>query len=76
MNRRSSGKLTDCNLTSADLPSLTVFRESPEMVHDLPVSRQCYKISRNIGNLIDLFFSVTKHVFYVNSSDAEVITGT
>ena len=29
-------------------------RESPEMVHDIQASQQCYKISRNVGNR--LFF--------------------
>ena len=32
------------------------FRESPEMGHDLQVSRKCYKISRNLANLINLIF--------------------
>ena len=47
----------------ADLSNL---RESPEMVHDLQVSRQCYTISLNVGRLIDLLFSATKHAFCVN----------
>ena len=29
------------------------FRESPEIEHDLQVSQKCYKISRNLGNLIE-----------------------
>ena len=41
--------------TSTDLPS-----ESPEMEHDLQVSRKCYKISRNLGNLILIFFCQKK----------------
>ena len=32
------------------------FRESPEMARDLQVSRNCKKIFRNWGNLIDLLF--------------------
>ena len=32
------------------------FRESPEITPDLQVSRKCYKISRNLGNLSDLSF--------------------
>ena len=40
------------------------FRESPEMEHDLQVSRKCSNISRN---LIDLHFSAKKHAFGVNS---------
>ena len=47
------------------------FRESQEMAHDLQVSRQCYKISRNVGNLIDHIFSATKHAFGVNPRDAD-----
>ena len=39
------------------------FREYPEMEHDLQVSRKCYKISRNLGNLIDLIFFCKKACF-------------
>ena len=47
------------------------FRESPEILHDLQVSRKCYKISRNLGNLIDLLFSGKRHAFRVNPRDAD-----
>ena len=41
------------------------FRESPEMEHnDLQVSRKCYKISRNLGNLINLIFFFKKTCFW------------
>ena len=43
------------------------FRESPEMEHDLQVSRKCHKISRNLRNLIDLIFFCKKHAFGVNA---------
>ena len=49
----------------ADLPSLTEFRESPEMEHDLQVSQKCYKISRNLGNLIDRVFFCKKSMILV-----------
>ena len=42
------------------------FRESPEIEHDLQVSRKCYKISRNLGSFINLIFSAKKHAFCVN----------
>ena len=45
------------------------------MVHDLQVSQQLYKISRNVGNLIDHFFKrnfATKHTFGVNPRDARI----
>ena len=35
-------------------------------MHDLHVSRKCYKISRNLGNLIDILFFCKKHAFGVN----------
>ena len=38
--------------------------ESPEMVHDFHVSRRCYKISRNVGNLIDILFFCNKTRFW------------
>ena len=54
------------------------FRESPEIVHDLQVSRKCYKISRNLGNLIDFYLFAKimllvwiREVFDVNPRDAE-----
>ena len=34
------------------------------MAHDLHVSRQCYKFSRNVGNLINLLFFATKHFLF------------
>ena len=48
------------------------------MVHDLQVSRKCYKISRKLGNLIDLLFFCQKNMlllcireaFNVNPRDA------
>ena len=39
------------------------FRESPEITPDLQVSRKCYKISRNLGNLSDLLFFSKKSLF-------------
>ena len=47
------------------------FRESPEIVHDIQVSRKCYKISqRNLGNLIYLsFFCQKNQAFGVNPRD-------
>ena len=44
-------------------------RESPEMVHDLQVSRKCYKISRNLGNLIAI--GVNSEYFGVNPRNAD-----
>ena len=35
------------------------------MVHDLEVSRKCYKISRNLGILIDLLFFCQKSMLLV-----------
>ena len=35
------------------------------MEHDLQVSRKCYKISRNLGNLIDLLFFCKKSMLLV-----------
>ena len=43
------------------------FRESPEMEHDLQVSRKCYKISRNLGSLINLIFFCKKACFWCES---------
>ena len=40
-------------------------RESPEMAHDLQVSRKCYKISRNLGNLVNLIFFCKKSMLLV-----------
>ena len=45
------------------------FSESPEMVHDLQVSRQCYKMSGNVENLIDLLFFCNKNAVGVNPTD-------
>ena len=39
-------------------------RESPEMAGDLQVSRKCKKISRNWGNLIDLYLQENIAVHY------------
>ena len=36
------------------------------MGHDLQVSRTCYQISRNLGNLINIIFFCKKHAFGVN----------
>ena len=36
------------------------------MIFRTEVSRQCYKISRNVGNWIEFYFSATKHVFGMN----------
>ena len=41
------------------------FREAPEMGLDLHVSRKCYKISRNLGNLINLIFFCKKSMLLV-----------
>ena len=37
------------------------------MVHDLQFSRQCYKISRNVGNMTDLLFFCNKICFLCDS---------
>ena len=37
------------------------------MVHDLQVSQKCYKISRNLGNLIDLLIFLQKACFWCES---------
>ena len=42
-------------------------RESLEMVHDLQASRKCYKISRNLGYLIDILFFCKKACFWCES---------
>ena len=39
------------------------FGDFPEMTHDLQVSRQCYKNSQNVGNLVDLSFFCNKACF-------------
>ena len=41
------------------------------MAHDLQVSRNCYKNSRNLRNLFDLSFSAKKHAFGVNPGDVD-----
>ena len=43
------------------------FSESSEMEHDLQVSQKCYKISWNLGNLIDLMFFCKKACFWCES---------
>ena len=35
------------------------------MEQDLQVSRKCYKISRNLGNLIDILFFCNKNMLLV-----------
>ena len=47
------------------------------MVHDLQVSRQCYKISGNVRNLIDLLFFCNKTFWCEcqNPRDADHIHG-
>ena len=37
------------------------------MEHDLQVSRKCYTISRNLGNLINLIFVCKKACFWCES---------
>ena len=57
------------NLVKKDIArnQMTTEMADPEIVHDRQVSRKCYKISRNLGNLIDLLiFSANKHTFGVN----------
>ena len=39
------------------------------MGHDFQVSRQCYTISQNVGNLTDILFSATEHGFDMNPRD-------
>ena len=46
------------------------FRDSPDMVHDLQVSRKCLKkISRNLGNLTA--FGVNPRGFGVNPRNSD-----
>ena len=40
------------------------------MVHDLQVSRQCHKISRNVGNLIDLLTVLQQRMLLVAIREA------
>ena len=53
------------SLDSHNLRVSRNFRESPEMEHDLQVSRKCYKISRNLGHLINLIFFCKKSMLLV-----------
>ena len=54
------------NTTSQTCQDSPNVRESPEMAHDLQVSRKCYKISRNLGHLITLILFCKTHAFGVN----------
>ena len=45
------------------------FRESPEMVYDLQVSRKCYKKTRGMEGISLIFYFLEKNAFGVNPRD-------